>query len=144
MLERLRISTIWLTLITCMTIALGLSLLNTCQRRFTKKKRVCAFFEISCVVLLLYLNAYFSLLFVEMGTRYSNEKYARIKGMKNEPLSQLATNPKKQKLNEEKGETFISSSVHTIPSSLTLSLEVMVVTPPTTRSKGKSKIGKSV
>lgn len=80
----------------------------------------------------------------EMATRYSNEKYARIKGMKNEPLSQLATNPKKQKLNEEKGETFISSSVHTIPSSLTLSLEVMVVTPPTTRSKGKSKIGKSV
>ena len=63
--------------------------------------------------------------------------------MKNEPLSQLAVETKKRKLNEEKGETTISPSVHTVPSP-TPSLEMMTFTPPTTRSKGKSKIGKSI
>ena len=64
--------------------------------------------------------------------------------MKNEPLSQLTVDPKRQKLNEEKGETLISSSVQTVPSSPTPSLEVMAITPPTTHPKGKSKMGKSV
>lgn len=37
-----------------------------------------------------------------------------------------------------------SSIIRTIPSSPNLSLEIMTFTCPTTRSKGKSKIGKSV
>ena len=79
-----------------------------------------------------------------MATRYSKDKHARVKGMKNEPLSQLAIDTKKRKLNEEKSETIISSSVHTVPSSSTPCLEMVTVTPPTTHSKGKSKIGKSI
>ena len=61
-----------------------------------------------------------------MATRYSKEKYAHVKGMKNEPLPQLAIDTKKRKLNEEKYETIVSSSVHTVPSTLTPSLEVIV------------------
>lgn len=63
--------------------------------------------------------------------------------MKNEPLFQLAVDMKKHKLNEEKSEMIIYSFVHTAPSSQTTSLEMMMVTPPTTHSKGKSKVGKS-
>ena len=79
-----------------------------------------------------------------MATRYSKEKYARVKGMKNEPLSQMAVETKKRKLNEEKSETTVSPFVRTIPSFPTLSLEMMMFTLPITRSKGKSKVGKSV
>ena len=74
---------------------------------------------------------------------YSKEKYAHIGGMKSEPLSQLASNSKRQKLYDEKGEAIVSLPVQ-IPSSPTLSIEVMASTPPITRSKGKGKIGKSV
>lgn len=42
--------------------------------------------------------------------------------MKNEPLSQLAIDMKKGKLNKEKSETIISSFVHIVPSSPTPSL----------------------
>lgn len=79
-----------------------------------------------------------------MATKYSKDKYAHVKGMKNEPLSQLAINTKKPKLNEKKSETIISPSVHIVPSSPTPSLEMMMSTPPTTCSKGKSKVGKSI
>ena len=74
----------------------------------------------------------------------ARRKHAHIKGMKNKPLSQLTADPKRQKLNKEKGETLVSSSVQTILSFPTPSLEVMAVTPPITRSKEKSKIGKSL
>ena len=79
-----------------------------------------------------------------MATRYSKEKYACIKGMKNEPLSQLAEDPKRQKLHDEKGDMVISSSIQIIPSSLTPSLEDTTSTPLTTHSKGKSKAEKNV
>ena len=79
-----------------------------------------------------------------MATRYSKEKYAHIKGMKNEPLSQLAIDSKKQKLNDEKGDTVVPLLVQTIPSSLTPSLEVTAFIPPITCSKGKGKVGRSI
>ena len=82
--------------------------------------------------------------FARMATRYSKDKHARVKGMKNEPLSQLAIDTKKCKLIEEKSETIISSSIHIVPSSPTSCFEMVTVTPPTTHSKGKSKIGKSI
>ena len=71
------------------------------------------------------------------------EKYARIRGMKNDTLSQLATDLKRRKLHDEKGDAVVSLSVQIIPSSSTLSLEVTASTPPTTCSKGKGKVGKS-
>lgn len=79
-----------------------------------------------------------------MTTRYSKEKYACIRGLKNEPLSNLAANSKKRKLAEEKGETAALPSIQIALSSPTPSLEVTVFTPPTTRSKGKGKAGMSV
>lgn len=42
-----------------------------------------------------------------MATRYNKDKYAQIKGLKNEPLSNLAANSKKRKVGEEKGETVV-------------------------------------
>ncbi|KAL0001439.1 hypothetical protein SO802_015220 [Lithocarpus litseifolius] len=79
-----------------------------------------------------------------MATRYSKDKYAHVKGMKNEPLSQLAVETKKRKLNEEKGETTTSPIICTVPSSPTPSLKMMTFSPPTIHSKGKSKIGKRI
>ena len=79
-----------------------------------------------------------------MATRYSKEKYARIRSLKNEPLSNLNANLKKRKLGEEKGETVTLPPVHIAPSSPILSLEVTAFTPPTTHAKGKGKVGKSV
>jgi len=46
-----------------------------------------------------------------MATRYSIEKYACIKGMKNEPLSHLVADLKKIKLSDEKGDTVVLLSV---------------------------------
>ena len=43
--------------------------------------------------------------FVEMATRYSKDKYIRVKNLKNEPLSQLTPRSKKRKLDEGKDET---------------------------------------
>ena len=77
-----------------------------------------------------------------MATRYSKEKYDRIKGMKNEPLSQLAADLKRQKMHDEKGDMVVSSSIQIISSSLTSSLEVKAFTPPITHLKGNSKVGK--
>ena len=84
------------------------------------------------------------LLFAELATKYSKDKYACVKGMKNEPLSQLTSDLKKRKLNEGKGETTARSSIFGTPSSPTPSLEMMTFIPPTTRSKEKSKAGKSI
>lgn len=89
-----------------------------------------------------FLTSFFDFFFSQ-GWPPSKDKYARVKGMKNEPLFQLAVDMKKHKLNEEKSEMIIYSFVHTAPSSQTPSLEMMMVTPPTTHSKGKSKVGKS-
>ena len=47
---------------------------------------------------LLCLITYLTFDLVEMATRYSKEKYAHIRGLKNEPLSNLAADSKKQKL----------------------------------------------
>ena len=65
------------------------------------------------------LTAYFSSFFffnlVEMATRYSKEKYARIRSLKNEPLSNFTADSKKRKLDEEKGETVSPPFVHIAP-----------------------------
>ena len=90
------------------------------------------------------LASLFDFVFTEMATRYSKDKYAHVKGMKNEPLSQLAIETKKRKLNKEKGETTTSPIIYTVPSSPIPSLEMVTFSPPTTRSKGKSKIGKRI
>ena len=93
---------------------------------------------------LLCLIAYLTFGLAEMATRYSKEKYAHIRGLKNEPLSNLVANSRKQKLSEEKGEAAALSSVQVAPSSPTLSLKVTAFTPPTTHSKGKGKAERSV
>ena len=79
-----------------------------------------------------------------MATRYSKDKYARIKDLKNEPLAKLTFDSKKRKFGDEKVDAAPSPTVNVAPYSLTLSLEVIAVTPSLTRSKGKSKIGMSV
>ena len=79
-----------------------------------------------------------------MATRYSKKKYARTKGLKNEPLSDLTAESKKRKLSEEKGEVAALPPIQITLSSPTLSLEVMAFTPLTTHSKGKGKAGRSI
>ena len=79
-----------------------------------------------------------------MATRYSKDKYAHIKNLKNEPLANLTFDSKKRKLSDEKADTTTLPSVHVALSSPTSSLEVTVITPPITRAKGKGKIGMSV
>ena len=79
-----------------------------------------------------------------MATRYSKDKYARVKNLKNELLSHLTPRSKKRKLDEGKDETPSPSTLFGTPSSPTPSLEMITFSPPTTRSKGKAKIGKSV
>ena len=93
---------------------------------------------------LLCLIAYLTFGLTEMLIRYSKEKYACIRGLKNEPLSNLAADSKKRKLSEEKGKAVALPSVQVALSSPTPSLEVTTFTPPTTRSKGKGKAGRSV
>nr|POE78113.1 hypothetical protein CFP56_37905 [Quercus suber] len=80
-----------------------------------------------------------------MATRYSKDKYARIKNLKNEPLANLTSGSKKRKLGDEKAEvSFPNPSVHVTPPSPTLSLEVIAAIPSVTCARGKSKIGMSV
>ena len=79
-----------------------------------------------------------------MATRYSKDKYARVKSLKNEPLSLLTPRLKKCKLDEGKDKTPAPLSFFGTPSSPTPSLEMMTFSPPTTRFKGKGKVGKSV
>ncbi|XP_050290729.1 uncharacterized protein LOC126729006 [Quercus robur] len=79
-----------------------------------------------------------------MATRYSKDKYACIRNLKNKPLANLTSDSKKRKLSDEKADTTALPSTHVAPSSSTLSLEVTVVMPPITHAKGKSKIGMSV
>lgn len=93
----------------------------------------------------LFFNFLLLLLFlVEMAIQYSKEKYAHIRGMKHEPLSQLTLDPKRQKLHDEKGKATVSSPIQIIPSSPTPTIEMTASTPPITHSKGKGKVGKSV
>ena len=79
-----------------------------------------------------------------MAPKYSKDKYAHIKNLKNEPLANLTFDLKKRKLSDEKVDTNVLPPVHTAPPSPTPSLEVIAVTPPLTRAKGKDKVGMSV
>ena len=85
-----------------------------------------------------------NLLFAEMGTRYNKDKYVSVKNLKNEPLSLITPGSKKRRLDERKDKTPALQSLFRTPSSLTPSLEMMTFNPPTTRSKRKAKVGKSV
>ncbi|KAK9988118.1 hypothetical protein SO802_028357 [Lithocarpus litseifolius] len=79
-----------------------------------------------------------NLLFADMATRYSKNKYARVKNLKNEPLDQ-------RNVSWMKGRTrLLPLSLFGTPSSLTPSLEMITFSPPTTRFKGKANVGKSV
>ncbi|KAK9991584.1 hypothetical protein SO802_026569 [Lithocarpus litseifolius] len=79
-----------------------------------------------------------------MTIRYSKDKYARVKNVKNEPLSLITPGLKKRKLDEGKDETPAVQSLFRTLSSPTPSLEMMTFSRLTTRSKGKAKVGKSV
>lgn len=79
-----------------------------------------------------------------MATMYSKDKYARVKSLKNEPLSLLNPRSKKRKLDDGKDKTPAPLSLFGTPSSPTSSLEMMTFTLPTTCSKGNDKVGKSV
>ena len=85
-----------------------------------------------------------NLLLAEMATRYSKDKYARVKSLKNEPLSHITPGSKKHKLDERKDETPAPLSLFGTSFSPTPSLEMMTISPLTTCSKGKAKVGKSV
>nr|POE85055.1 hypothetical protein CFP56_40540 [Quercus suber] len=75
-----------------------------------------------------------------MATRYSKEKYAHIKNLKNEPLSNLTVDSKKRKLGDEKSEAIALPPIHIAPSSPTPSLEVTGFSPLTIHAKGKGKV----
>lgn len=79
-----------------------------------------------------------------MATRYNKDKYARVKSLKNESLSHITLGSKKCKLDEGKDETPVLKSLFGTPFSPIPSLKMMTFSPPTTCSKGKAKIGKSV
>ena len=79
-----------------------------------------------------------------MATRYSKDKYARVKSLKNEPLSHITLGSKKRKMDEGKDETPTPLSLFGTSSSPPPSLEMTTFSPPTTCSKGKAKVGKSV
>ena len=79
-----------------------------------------------------------------MATRYSKDKYARVKNLKNEPLSLITPGSKKHKLDEGKDETPTIQSLFRTPFSPTPSLEMRTFSLSTTRSKRKAKVGKSV
>nr|POF27250.1 hypothetical protein CFP56_12592 [Quercus suber] len=51
---------------------------------------------------------------------------------------------KKRKLGDEKAEVSLRPSTHIAPPSLTISLEVIAISPPVTCARGKSKIGMNV
>ena len=113
---------------------------NTSRR----EKYVYPSFLIFPLFLFLFRIPLFGFVFAEIATRYSKDKYACVKGMKNEPLSQLVVKTKKRKLNEEKGEMTTSPIIHTVTFSPTSSLEMMTFMPPATRFEGKTKVGKKV
>ena len=79
-----------------------------------------------------------------MATRYSKDKYACIKDLKNKPLAKLTTDSKKRKFGDKKVDVAPSPTINVAPPFPIPSLKVTTVTPPLTRSKGKSKIGMSV
>ena len=58
-----------------------------------------------------------------MTTRYSKDKYARIRDLKNEPLAKLTFDSKKRKLSEEKVDDAVLPPINVAPSSPTPSLE---------------------
>ena len=76
-----------------------------------------------------------------MATRYSKDKYAHIKNLKNEPLANLTSDSKKRKLSDEKADTATLPSVHVALSSPIPSLEVTTVMPPIPVQKIKAKLG---
>ena len=84
------------------------------------------------------------LLFAEMATRYSKDKYACVKNLKNEPLSLITPGSKKRKLDEGKDKTPAIQSLFLTPFSPTPSLEMRTFSLSITRFKRKAKVGKSV
>nr|POF01849.1 hypothetical protein CFP56_36621 [Quercus suber] len=54
-----------------------------------------------------------------MATRYSKDKYARIKDLKNEPLAKLTSDSKKRKFGDEKVDATPSTTVNVAPPSPT-------------------------
>nr|POE67183.1 hypothetical protein CFP56_54130 [Quercus suber] len=79
-----------------------------------------------------------------MATRYSKDKYARIRDLKNEPLAKLTSDSKKRKFGDEKVDAAPSTTVNVALPSPTPSLEVTTITPLITRPKRKNKIRLSV
>ena len=84
-----------------------------------------------------------NLLLAKMATRYSKDKYACVKSLKNEPLSYIIPGLKKHKLDEGNDKTPTLLLLFGTSSSPT-TLEMMSFSPPITHSKGKAKVGKSV
>ena len=88
--------------------------------------------------------------FVEMATRQSKDKYARLRSMKNEPLSSLVLDAKRHKFGKGKFEGPALLALFQVPVSPTLSSKVVAalssstVASPITHSKGKGKVEKSV
>ena len=50
-----------------------------------------------------------------MSTKYSKDKYACIKNLKNEPLANLTFDSNKRKLSDEKVDTNVLPPIHTAP-----------------------------
>ena len=137
----------WLSFVTCLTAIWDSNPQSTCWRKFVEKRKVrsSVFLTLriplsSLASSLLCLITYLTFGLAEMATRYSKEKYAHIRGLKNEPLSNLATDLKKRKLSEKKGEAVALPFVQVAPSSPTLSLEVTAYTPLTIVQKEKAKL----
>ena len=76
-----------------------------------------------------------------MAIRYNKDKYARVKNLKNEPLSLITPRSKKRKLDERKHKT---PALQLLFCTSTPSFEMVTFSLPTTRSKGKAKVGKNV
>ena len=76
-----------------------------------------------------------------MAIRYNKDKYARVKNLKNEPLSLITPRSKKRKLDERKHKT---PALQLLFCTSTPSFEMVTFSLPTTRSKGKAKVGKRV
>ena len=117
-----------------------------CEEKSTSIPCLVFLNSVHCLIrdCLLFPSFSFFFFFLEMTTRYSKDKYARIRDLKNEPLVKLTSDLKKRKLSEEKVDAATLPPVNVAPSSPTPSLEETAVTPPLTRSKGKRKIGMSV
>ena len=76
-----------------------------------------------------------------MATRYSKDKYARIKDLKNEPLAKLTSDSKKRKFGDEKVDAALSPIVNVAPPYPTPSQEVTTVLPHSFTQRGRARLG---